>query len=204
MSVANLKFVFEWLEVNIAGSVLHSLIEHQIDEANDRHFIGQVGHFCHVIRRCRFRSFLGQLRVRAQLSQDVSDTFIVFPVIFADELFDGRRIGHQHLNFLAHAEAQFINHGRIERLRQRHLYHRIIDRHRNALVHSRHRRRHRFDHFGGKVHVMQRDHFGAEMFGLDLQLRIDINELKIRKDLADRLAAAVLFLQHLLQLQVVD
>ena len=42
------------------------------------------------------------------------------------------------------------------------------------------------------------------MFSLDLQLRIDIDDLKIRKNLADRLSAARLFLEHFFELQIIN
>ena len=53
-AVADLEFVFERFEMNVARAVLHRLEEDQVHEADDGRFVGQV-HFGAVVSdSCRF------------------------------------------------------------------------------------------------------------------------------------------------------
>ena len=45
---------------------------------------------------------------------------------------------------------------------------------------------------------------GAQMVGDDLQLRFQFHDAEVLQNLRERFAAAVLLLQHLVELQVVD
>ncbi len=42
-AVANLEFVLERLEVNVARPILHRLKQHQVHESDDGRFVGQIG-----------------------------------------------------------------------------------------------------------------------------------------------------------------
>ena len=53
-TVADFEFVLERFKMNVTGAVLDGLKEHQIDEANDRRLVGQIGQ---VGRRAAGRGF---------------------------------------------------------------------------------------------------------------------------------------------------
>ena len=121
-AIANFKLIFERFKVNVAGSILNCLKEHQVYKPHDRHFVGQIGHLGHILRGGRFGCFLGQSGIGAQLRQNVPYTFIVFAIVFAVKLLDRPGLGHHHLNFLADGESQFIDCRGIQRIAQCHLH----------------------------------------------------------------------------------
>ena len=90
--------------MNVAGSVLHRLEEHQIDEADNRRLVRQPVHQGHIIGGGDFADFLGNFGVGAQFLQDIVDAFAVFRVKFFDGPLDQGGIGNDQLNIFLNDE----------------------------------------------------------------------------------------------------
>ena len=109
-----------------------------------------------------------------------------------------------HLDFFAEQESQFIEHHGIQRIDEGDAHGMLMHRQRQTLIHARRGGRDRLEHFRCQFQVFQTDHFRAEMVGEDLELGAHVHELEILENLADGLAAARVFLQDFIHLQVVD
>ena len=112
-AIADAELGFKGLEMNVAGAVLHGLEHDQVDEANDRRFVGQPFHQRHVVGGLYRPDFVGNFLVLAQLFEDVGDVVGVFGVISFDGFFDLRGVRHDQLNVLVDDKAQFVEPGRI-------------------------------------------------------------------------------------------
>ena len=134
-AVTDFELILERLEMNVAGAVLHRLVKDEVDELDDRRFIGQVLQIGHPV--ARRRHFPGDIRVGAKFLEDVADAFAFFPVKLVDGLFDLRRVGDHHLDLLAGQIIQLIDDRRVERVGQGDAHGGTVHGHRNALVHAR-------------------------------------------------------------------
>ena len=93
---------------------------------------------------------------------------------------------------------------RIERIADGHAQSGTVVRHRQALVHAGCGRRNELQEFRRVIHLSNIHDLGAEVFGHDLQLGVQVHQAEVRKNLAHRFAGPRVFLQHLFQLQVVN
>ena len=119
-AIPDLEFILEGLEVNVAGAILHRLENDQVHESNDGRFIGEIRKAGGIIRSLRVMRFARHVLI-VQILQGISQATAVFGVIFVNEFGNLVRVGHQHLNLLAHHETQFIDDRRIQRIAQRDL-----------------------------------------------------------------------------------
>jgi hypothetical protein len=108
---------------------------------------------------------LRDLLIGADLFEDFRQPLTFLAVIFADRLFNLRRVRHDQLDFLADRKTKFINHGWIERIGQGDLEGGPVHTHRQTLVHLGGFRRHGFQNFLGKLPVGQVHDFGSEVIG---------------------------------------
>jgi hypothetical protein len=108
------------------------------------------------------------------------------------------------LDFFSCDITQLVDQGRIQGIRQGDTDRIAEIFHRHAAIHAGRGGRNGFQNRGVQLDGIQVDHFGAEMLGHDLELGIDVHQLKVLQNLADGFTAASLLLENLLQLQVIN
>ena len=160
-AIADLEFGLKRLEVNVAGAVLHGLEQDEVDETDDRGLVGQPGHHRRIIGDFKLADFLGNLRIRAQLFEEVCEALVLLGVELLDGFLDLRRVGHDQLNVLFDDEAQLVDAAHVERVRQGHLQRGTDQAYRQALVHAGHLGRHNPQQFGRQIPLPHREDRGA-------------------------------------------
>ena len=142
-AVTDTELGFKRLEVNVARTVGHGLLQDEIDEFDNRHLVGQFLGGARVF--AGLVHFAGDVLVRAKLLQDFRKTFIfLLPVKPFDGLLNFRRVGDDHLHVAFDGKLDFVGARRIQRIGQRNLQRGTVQRNWHATIHPRNISRNRF------------------------------------------------------------
>ena len=203
-AVTDLELVLERLEMDVARAVLHGLKKDEVDKPDDGNFVREVrkhGRIVGVDRTEFGRDFL----VRPDFLENVGETLAVIPaVILFDQLEDLAGVGNHHLDVLLHHKTKLIHVRGVQRFHESHLKGVVMERDGNALIHAGRGGGYGFHEFHRKIPVAQRDDLGADVIGLELELRVHVHDAEILQYLVHGLVTAGLFSLHLVELQVVN
>ena len=202
-AVADAEFILERLKVNIARPVLHRLLQHQIDEFDNRHLIGQRGHG--LIIRSGGGHFFGDVFIGVNLLENFRETFaLLLPVKPLNTPADIRRVGHDDLHIALGRKMNFIGLGRIQRLGERHQQDPVVQRDRQALVHLGDLGGQQLGDFRRNFAIFQRNHLGAQRGGHHMQDGVQLHDAEILQQLDHGRGAALEFAGNFLVLEVVN
>src|SRR5690349_3903517 len=149
--------------MNVAGAILNSLEENEVDEANDGSFVGETDHHGGVFGRSGFVDFASNFFVGAEFGQDVRNAFAFLGIILLDEFLDSSWIGNDELQGLFDDKAELVEMLRIERVNERNLQSSILEENRQTLIHARSFGGNGLYDLRGQIGIAQRNDACAKM-----------------------------------------
>ena len=210
-TVANLELILKGFEVNVTGSVLNRLHQHQINKLDDGHVI--------VFQRKIYRIFIDGifhflgidvfdhiLDLTDNFSNPTLNLHLVHPasIGLCQGFFDLAGIGHHHLDGVRNHVTQFVNFGGIERVHEGHLKHFNFQPHRDALILLGGFRIHDLLEFIGDHGRIHGNNRSAQVIGNDLQDGFGIHEPEILDGRDGVLRTPVEGFTDLLKLKIVQ
>jgi hypothetical protein len=109
-SITNFEFIFEWLEMNVARSVLDRLVENQVDKTNDGSCVCFGFH-------CRLAVSFAQLKRLASFAELLENVFHarrIAAVMLLDQVFDLIRGRNDDVDILPERKAKIFRGIKIE------------------------------------------------------------------------------------------
>ena len=204
-AVADLEFVLEGLEVDVAGPVLHGLVDHEIDEAHHGARIGGGLHRGDVVGAgAAFEQVAGVRELALQAGEHVLHGLVFGAVIAGNGVGDFAGRGDHELDVLRQHEADFVARFGPDEIGDGQRDGRGVDGDGHHVVHARDAAGHGLEGFGGHAHVLEIHPLRAQQLRDQVQPLLFGDEPHFLGDVLGRLAGAFVLVDDLGGLAVVD
>ena len=162
-AVANLEVMFERLDVNIGRTVDDALVQDEVDEADDGGRVGGVLHRRDVV------GVRGQGRIvihtLAEGLDHVRDGVARITVVLRNAVHHVLLAGKDETDLLGQREEHLVRDARIDEIKRRKRHGRVVDRHREHVVHTRRGGGNGFRDLSLERHRAEVDRFGVLIGG---------------------------------------